>query len=87
MPAQAPTKAPIPFDVNGDAAVDLISSDYGQTVWYENPLGHGGDPRTDTWAEHVIGNFSAHEIYVTDLNGDGKPDLATNYAPLLSEFF
>ena len=73
-------EAAYPFDVNGDGSVDLIFSDYNQTVWYENPAGHGGDPRTDPWTKHVIGNFNAHEIYVTDLNGDGKPDIATNYA-------
>ena len=46
----------------------------------KTPVASGGDPRTDPWTKHVIGNFSAHEIYVTDLNGDGKPDIATNFA-------
>ncbi len=72
-------EAAYPFDLNGDGAVDVIFSYYNQTVWYENPRGHGGDPRSP-WTLHVIGNFSAHEISVADLDGDGKPDIATNSA-------
>ncbi len=73
-------EAAYPFDVNGDGAVDLVFSDHNQTVWYENPRGRGGDPRSAPWARHVIGNFNSHEIYLADLNGDGKPDIATNDA-------
>jgi hypothetical protein len=47
-------------------------------VWFENPRGSGGDPATGVWTMHEIGTGSGeNSLVVADLDGDGKPDLAT----------
>jgi hypothetical protein len=73
----------LPLDVNGDGAVDIVASDFPPSddnliVWFENPRGSGGDPANDPWPMHVIGPGSGeNNLVLADLDGDGKPDLAT----------
>ena len=69
-------------DVDGDGDLDIVvPEDQSQEVrWYENP-GPRGNPATDPWKVHVIGNYAkfhfeeAHDLEVADLNGDGKVDV------------
>jgi hypothetical protein len=70
------------LDVNGDGAVDIIAS-YNNTsgnyqiVWFENPLGSGGDP-TQLWVQHVIGpGLGENNLKIADIDGDGKLDIVT----------
>jgi hypothetical protein len=73
----------LPFDVNGDGAVDIIASYTPPNgtrliVWFENPLGYGGDPAIDVWTMHTIGTgYGEDNLILADLDGDGKPDIAT----------
>lgn len=67
-------------DVNGDGVVDVIAGIDDNLRWYENPRGHGGNPRTDTWVMHQIGNFQAHDMVISDFDRDGKFDIAANTA-------
>src|ERR1044071_8495781 len=62
------------LDLDRDGDQDVISSsahDYG--IWWHEQI----DP--DTWKEHVIfKEFSqTHGMVMTDINGDGNPDLIT----------
>ena len=64
----------VPFDLNADGHRDIIAS-YGNTVtWFQNP-GNGG---VGTWTTHQIGNLLAHDMVITDFDGDAKIDIATN---------
>src|SRR6185503_6369092 len=58
-----------PLDVDHDGYVDLICSG----VWYRNP----GKPREGEFERVVFDQNAAgaHDILVTDINGDGKPDV------------
>jgi len=74
----------IPIDVNQDGAVDIVAS-YASTgnnyfiVWFENPCGHGGNPKTDVWAIHSIGLGLGEDTIVSgDFDGDGKIDIASS---------
>ncbi|CAN5363632.1 hypothetical protein BH09PLA1_BH09PLA1_05150 [soil metagenome] len=67
-------------DVNGDGVVDVIAGINNQVWWYENPRGHGGNPRTENWVAHQIGNFQAHDFVIGDFDRDGKFDIAANTA-------
>ncbi len=76
----------LPLDVNNDGAVDIVAS-YEPAgsgtyyiVWFENPRGSGGDPRTSPWVMHTIGTGQGeNNLVIADLDGDGKPDIATSY--------
>lgn len=69
-------------DVDGDGDLDIVVPEIGskQIRWYENPRPRG-NPATDPWIVHVIGNYgkygfeTAHDVEVGDLNGDGKIDV------------
>jgi FG-GAP-like repeat len=72
------------FDVNGDGAPDIIASDNNQLVWFENPLGHVGNPATDPWPVHVIrAGGGTHVIVLGDIDGDGKTDIICSSSGLL----
>ena len=72
-----------PLDVNGDGAVDIIASYTPANgtellVWFENPLGTGGDPAVGPWVMHTIGSGTGEDnIVLSDLDRDGKVDIAT----------
>ena len=73
-----------PPAVNGDGAPDIIASDNNQLVWFENPLGHGGNPATDPWPVHVIrAGGGTHVIALGDIDGDGKTDIICSSSGLL----
>ncbi|MFP6751324.1 MAG: FG-GAP-like repeat-containing protein [Pirellulaceae bacterium] len=68
-------------DVDGDGDMDIVipkrSSGSSAVFWYENPR-PDGDPRTDPWTEHSIGNNGgngAHDLELADFNNDGKLDV------------
>jgi hypothetical protein len=61
-------------DINGDGRVDLIL----RGVWASNPGGAiARDP--SQWRPFQIGDFNvAFKALVTDLDGDGRPDIVTS---------
>jgi hypothetical protein len=60
-------------DINGDGAPDVVVSK--GVYWFENPRGHGGDPR-QPWAIHVVdADYGVHNILIRDMNGDGRADI------------
>jgi hypothetical protein len=70
-------------DSHGNPVNDLVVNESGTIVWYENPLGDGLNPATATWTKHTIGTVpqgASHELFLVDLDGDGKLDVATNTA-------
>jgi hypothetical protein len=66
-------------DINGDGAPDVVASK--GIYWFENPRGHGGDPR-QPWTIHLVDrDYAVHDIRVADMNRDGRADiLARNTA-------
>jgi len=65
-------------DFNGDGLVDLIASSahsFG-VWWYEQGKDASGNP---TWTTHLIDKSlgQTHNLALTDVNGDGHPDLVT----------
>jgi hypothetical protein len=66
-------------DMDGDGDGDLLISEwYGlnRLEWFENPL-PDGNPRTDEWNRHEIGQPKAHNIVAADLDGDGHLEIVT----------
>ncbi len=66
------------MDLNGDGLADVISSSAHQygIWWHEQGRDAEGNA---TWTEHKIDtSFSqSHSLALTDINGDGNPDLVT----------
>ena len=70
-------------DSNGKPVNDLVVAENGTIVWYENPLGDGLDPAAGPWTRHMIGTIPqgvSHDMYLADLDGNGKLDVVTNTA-------
>lgn len=66
-------------DMDGDGDLDLVISEWyaqNRMEWYENP-GPEGNPATDPWKRHIIGNPRAHNIEVGDIDGDGDLEIVT----------
>ncbi|WP_075088647.1 FG-GAP repeat domain-containing protein [Verrucomicrobium spinosum] len=60
-------------DVNNDGWADyvVVSFPGKETFWFENPKGGQGE-----WAKHVVWTPTDNESpMLTDINGDGLPDL------------
>jgi hypothetical protein len=67
-------------DLDGDGHLDVvIPSDEG-LIWFQNPLGRGGDP-TQRWPATNISPTGArmHDVEVADLDGDGRLDIVTRH--------
>ncbi len=76
----------VPFDVNGDGALDIVSGgrvrgddhSRGGVIWIEAPK--NPDERRDLsrWSVHAIDpdQFSAHGLVLTDIDADGDADIA-----------
>jgi hypothetical protein len=66
------------YDVDGDGDADVVSSSaHGYGIWWhENARGYDGHI---TWTTHTIDDriSQTHALAVTDLDGDGVPDLIT----------
>lgn len=66
-------------DMDGDGDLDILIPEwytYNRLEWYENPLPKG-NPATDTWKHHIIGNPRAHDIGLGDIDGDRQMEIAT----------
>lgn len=60
-------------DVNGDGRLDLLAG----KGWWEQPASLEGDPE---WKHHPAAFGMGAQMYVTDVNGDGLPDVITALA-------
>ena len=61
-------------DVNGDGRMDLLEKD----GWWEQPASLAGDP---VWTKHdALFGGGGSQMYVHDVNGDGKNDVITSLA-------
>jgi hypothetical protein len=66
-------------DLDADGDVDVVIPNSSGLQWYENP-GPGGDPRTDLWTEHAIGDSSGannHDVEIADVDVDGRLDVVS----------
>jgi hypothetical protein len=71
------------MDINGDGYPEVFVSifnagaknpDLNGIYWYENPGSEGGK-----WIKHVVDpNFSASDMDIGDINGDGQDDLVAS---------
>jgi hypothetical protein len=62
-------------DMNGDGWQDyvVVSFPGKETVWFENPK---GDKAAGEWKKHLVFSPTDNESpMLTDINGDGRPDL------------
>lgn len=63
-------------DVNGDSRLDLLE----KSGWWEQPASLEGDP---AWKFHAFAfapTEGSSQMYVYDVNGDGRPDVITSLA-------
>jgi hypothetical protein len=75
----------LPFDVNGDGAIDIISGGRihagnkrkGGVVWIEAPVKPSDRRDLAKWQVHDIDpeQFSAHALVPEDIDGDGDQDI------------
>ena len=66
-------------DLNHDGRRDVVlavSEKHGDVAWFEAPR----NPAKDAWKRHTIGSGldSVHSVDVTDMNGDGRPDVVVS---------
>ena len=64
------------YDVDGDGDLDVVSAKFRSDLgWWENP---GGRLRSLPWIFHAldsqIKDYFAHDIFLTDLDGDGAAE-------------
>lgn len=67
-------------DLTGNGANDIVIGGKEGEVnlfWYENPLGAGGDPKTDRWPRHEMAHAPELEAggILLDVNRDGRLDI------------
>ena len=64
-------------DIDGDGALDAVTNG-GSIAWYRNPRGAAGVSGDSLWERHIIhSEMSGHDLVVEDMDGDGRPDVAT----------
>ncbi|MEC7280402.1 MAG: VCBS repeat-containing protein, partial [Candidatus Thermoplasmatota archaeon] len=61
-------------DMDGDSDLDLVSTQNGTTVWYEND--GASDP---SWTVATISTMGFASIHVTDMDNDGDLDIVAPY--------
>jgi len=55
-------------------------------VWFENPRGQGGSATIVPGAEHISAHgFGENNMFLADIDGDGKMDVVTSSLDLLPE--
>lgn len=69
-------------DIDGDGWLDVIVSESGGTTSVLRNLGTGGDLTASSFAPKVSlsGSGAASGVYIVDLDGDGKNDIAAAYS-------
>jgi len=82
-------------DMDGDGDLDIVS---GKNIgsgeetreliyWYENPLPEG-NPRWEAhWRERYVGESGVKDIFVADINRDGKADIISRSSTHTMIFF
>lgn len=69
------------IDLNGDGWVDVLTASWfgDRVMWYENP-GKAGLAAERLWTGHLVatGQSECEGTMLTDLDGDGTPELVVN---------